>query len=420
MAAAALLAAGAPAHTCDSRGTSALAVAAKGDHTCTVLVLLKGLVKESQQQQQQQQGQEWLVSHVATALQSVLQLHGCTDRTTRLLEVVLDVLGSGVAGEVCQAVQQQLQEALCDPQQQPEAVPEPGPDFWAELPGASTAQRATYFAEALLGGWVDVEERLHTARQPLVARLQRLVPGVGDARLQQEQQLYKQEKELYQQQYQQQQELYEQHKELVPHVPRRLYQQQPALQESLEEYLQKLVADAEAAAAAGQLQRAHTLLKTFATLVHQYQQQIGRESTTTFGLRKSASARPHSHRLIRSGLGRAGARRGRAAYRVAPASDDGVQSPFPGFKRIVLDPADGRQTDPIRPLEVYTTFLAAWVGARRQLQQLPQEVAGAVVAAVQAAQQQQDEERQVAEQEPEVFYSLQALLHHLPRMSLNA
>jgi hypothetical protein len=42
---------------------------------------------------------------------------------------------------------------------------------------------------------------------------------------------------------------------------------------------------------------------------------------------------------------------------------------------------------------VYTTFLAAWVGARRQLQQLPREKAAAVVAAVKTAQQQQQQPR---------------------------
>jgi hypothetical protein len=42
------------------------------------------------------------------------------------------------------------------------------------------------------------------------------------------------------------------------------------------------------------------------------------------------------------------------------------------------------------PPGVYTTFLAAWVEARRQLQQqLPQDVAAAVVAAVKAAREQQ-------------------------------
>jgi hypothetical protein len=56
---------------------------------------------------------------------------------------------------------------------------------------------------------------------------------------------------------------------------------------------------------------------------------------------------------------------------------------------------------------VYTTFLAAWVGVRRQLQQVPREVAAAVVAAVQAAQQheqpQQGPRAGEASQEKEVL-----------------
>jgi hypothetical protein len=43
---------------------------------------------------------------------------------------------------------------------------------------------------------------------------------------------------------------------------------------------------------------------------------------------------------------------------------------------------------------VYTTLLAAWVAARRQLQQLPQAVVAAVLAAVKLAQQQQQQQQQ--------------------------
>jgi hypothetical protein len=63
-----------------------------------------------------------------------------------------------------------------------------------------------------------------------------------------------------------------------------------------------------------------------------------------------------------------------------------------------LDPEADRAARQLRfsfrPPGVYTTFLAAWVKARRQLQQLPQEVAATVVAAVKAAEQQQQRMQQ--------------------------
>ena len=85
---------------------------------------------------------------------------------TQLLDVALDVLEPGVVGEVCQAVQQQLQDEYDRLDENEQVYSARG---W--LPRSS-------LAEALLHGWVEAEERLHAARQPLVARLQRLVPGL--------------------------------------------------------------------------------------------------------------------------------------------------------------------------------------------------------------------------------------------------
>jgi hypothetical protein len=54
-----------------------------------------------------------------------------------------------------------------------------------------------------------------------------------------------------------------------------------------------------------------------------------------------------------------------------------------------------QRTKAFRPQGVYTTFLAAWVQARRQLQQLPQEVAATVTTAVTVAHQQQQQRQGV-------------------------
>jgi hypothetical protein len=60
---------------------------------------------------------------------------------------------------------------------------------------------------------------------------------------------------------------------------------------------------------------------------------------------------------------------------------------------------DAQRASCFHPPGVYTSFLAAWVQARRQLQQLPQEVAATVVAAVKVAQQQRRRRQQQQQQQ---------------------
>jgi hypothetical protein len=332
-----------------------LALAAERGRTCAVLVLLKAMVRRSQQQQQQQQqgqGQEqaWLVSQVAAAIRSVLKLFVPVDFCSQLLEAVLDVLGPQVTGDVCQAVQQQLQQALDAPQQQLQQAfchlqEQPAAGGAGTGPSLAHEHHFTQFAEALLVAWVGVEERLHAGRQPL-ARLQRLVPGLGDGRLQQQQQ------------------------------PERI-------KEGSEQRLVQLVEYAESAAAAGQQQRAHALLQEFAALFRQHQHEVGSRCADEQHFQKllqGTLGKSPSSMFIRLGLSHASHARRIAAMMGHPQSG-GTSAP--------RNPAPLWQAQALHPPAVYTTFLAAWVGARRRLQQLPREMVTTVVAAVQAAQQQQ-------------------------------
>jgi hypothetical protein len=310
---AALLAAGARPDLQVSDGMSALSAAAMYGHKRVATLLLPALVKLCGQEQ----GQSKVPAMVAAAMAPLPSEYPL--ECAQLLEVILDVLGPQVAREVCQAVQQQLQEQ------------------WQQDLSSSNGEADEYqvsqLAEALLLGWVAAEEALHAARQPLVARLQRLVPGLG-ARGQHQQQ--------------------EQG-------------DQPRDDETGMPGAKELVAAAELAAAADQEQQAMQLLGRFAALHLQNQPCDAdmRLSRVSNGLLKAAYTRvdvPHSHPAAVTALQRAAS---------------------------------------FRPAGVYTTFLAAWVGARRQLQQLPQEVAETVVAAVKAAQQrqqQQERSKQAREQ----------------------
>jgi hypothetical protein len=301
---AALLAAGAQPDMQLSDGHSALSVAAEYGYMRVLALLLPALLKQCEQPQRQ----AGVVALVAAATALLAERHGRDTDCARLLELVLDVLGPDVAQKVCRKVQQQLQ-------QEWEQYPEP--PYAPVVPG-----QASYLAEALLLGLVWEEERLHAARQPLVARLQCLV--LSEATL------------AHQQRRQQ-------------HV-----QQRPA-DETPTWVLEDLVTNAELAAAAGQEQRAVQLLGRF----------------TALHLRNQPCEAATRRALLSNGLVEA------AHTRLGYTA---ISSPDYAMER--------QQAVSFRPPGVYTTFLAAWVGARRQLQQLPQEVAATVVAAVKAAQQQ--------------------------------
>jgi hypothetical protein len=92
--------------------------------------------QQGQVQQQQQKGHTRLVELVAAPVAALAKRLGDALCCVQLLEVVLDVLGPEVAGQVCLAAQQQLQEE-------------------------GKRGQVSYLAEVLLGGWLGVEE--HTA-----------------------------------------------------------------------------------------------------------------------------------------------------------------------------------------------------------------------------------------------------------------
>jgi hypothetical protein len=176
--------------------------------------------------------------------------------------------------------------------------------------------------------------RLHAARQPLVARLQRLVLGVEAA---------------------QQQEL-------------KVLEQQ--LMQVLEQQLMQLLRDAAAAAAAhGKSCTAGLLFASNAL-----SQQCNQDSAVA----GTAAASPGMSNSAAAGAG------GHGSYGVAVRCLKKAVALERGWGSVK---SDGRSCS-IRPQELSSSLLAAWVGARRQLQHLPQEVATTVVAAVEAAQQQ--------------------------------
>jgi hypothetical protein len=129
-------------------------------------VLLKALAKEcgGPRQQQGQQGDVDLVKHVVPAVEALVWDPLYVPQSSKLLEVFLHMLGPRVAGEVCLAVQQQLQEA----------------DHWVQYE-RSAPKQVSHLAEALLLGWASIQGRLHAAGHPLVARLQGMVVQQGKA-----------------------------------------------------------------------------------------------------------------------------------------------------------------------------------------------------------------------------------------------
>jgi hypothetical protein len=338
-----------------------------------------------QQQQQQKQKQQpcllpleiaRLVPHCWGYYETAARY---AHKVAQLLEAVLDVLGPQVAAEVCREVRKERSDVFQSDHLQPSfnhATPQLG-----------------YLAEALLLGWVGAVEQLHAARQPVVARLQRLVLGVHASGQQ------------------------EQETEVPPVGSTGQHVQQQGRQQGLAAQLEQLVKEATLAAAAGQEEEALGWLGEFASLhlaSHEQQQQQHQESQHEEPSRDS-SLQPQQARLNpwEAAYQHNYKQQLTATHPIShgQAAQSGEAEPAT-LKQVMhqglLQAAQvqmekeretGEQQETqecmmkascFLPPGVYTTFLAAWVGARRQLQQqLPQEVAATVVAAVKAARQQQ-------------------------------
>jgi ankyrin repeat protein len=207
----ALLAAGAQPDEPGLDHSSPLAVAVKHGHMHLVPVLLQALASKHlralqqgpQQQQQQQQvlqqhnrqeqqqggqrtpsgaavapiiaGQAVVLQLVTAAVMPVARELQDAPRCAQLLGMVLDEVGPELTGWVCQQVQRWL------PALQGSSAAHQGPGispFWEVF---TQQNRSDYLAEALLLGWIGAE-----GRRRIPARLQRLVPGVGEAHQQQQ------------------------------------------------------------------------------------------------------------------------------------------------------------------------------------------------------------------------------------------
>jgi ankyrin repeat protein len=389
----ALLAAGAALDSCDQAGRNALGLAALRGHTPVVRLLLEGVARDCKKQKgQEQKAQARLVALVVVPAVVLLarKMHEYP-ACSQLLEVVLDVLGPEVTGEVCQAVQCKLQEEWDQPHLQPAAV-----GFWLRC-SKSTHQHISHLAEALLLGWARSVERLQAARVPLVSRLQRLV--VSSAKFA--------DKHQYRQLRLQVQEAGSGEADSG-----NIFSHDWRHQSRADVQLQFLLAAAEREAAAGRQQVALGLLQEAAALLPL--QQEAHDSTAESGsdwLRDGtasadsdpgdtpASAQPGRTddltplaKDIYAGLMKSADERVYAARRAA-----GLDVLYLAI--IADDPDPLQLAESFCPSGVYTTFLAAWVGARRQLQQVPQEMAAAVVAAVEVARQPQQQRQQQEEEQ---------------------
>jgi ankyrin repeat protein len=311
----ALLAAGADVEAPATCGHSPLCMAMYNRHLGVVDLLLSALSKQWGQPSKRTKG----VAHVAAVVAMLAKQLEYAPLCAQLLQVVLNVLGPEVAGEVCQAVQQQLRGQW----EQRQA------SLLARLHAATAHKpQVSYLAEALLLGWLAAEERLHITWQPLVARLQRLVPVAKTSHHQQQQQ----------------------------------HQQQQLSRHGATRQRIRLLARAElAAAAAGQRQQVLELLGQFLSL---HLQQPGESNSPAL--------------LLSQGLATAARTR---AKTLRTATGAGAINPG---ANVLL-----QRESSFRPLGVYITFLAAWVGARGRLQQVHKRAADAVVAAVEAARQPQ-------------------------------
>jgi cytohesin len=298
----ALLAAGAKPDSSNSSGKSALYVAMRCGQPQMVPLVLRALGKECGEQQRHR-----LLQLVAVELMPMVLTAGHMPRCVQLLEVLLDVLGPQLTGKVCEKVQLLLRQELEQP-------PGEGPGLISNRQRQLYSQ-VSYLAEALLLGWLETEERLHAGRQPLVARLQRLVPGVPGAKR-------------------------------VSVQRRRCFRDQ----------LQQLVQMATVYFAEERLATRVPYLEQLAALHVQHSSNRG-------GAMDGAGG---AAQVILAGMWS-------AAMESMPCRRFASHEEYLRFSQ---------QACSFRRPGVYTTFMGAWVRARRQLQQLPQEMAGVTVAAI--------------------------------------
>jgi hypothetical protein len=395
-----LLAAGAAVYQPNMQGESAVAAATRKGYPHLVRVLLEAIARESSQQAQQapghqQQGQPQQLGPaglVELLVAAALPLAGCTIRCSGFLEMLLDVLGPRVTGEVCQAVQERLQAALAAGE----------PPMASRLPGRldskwSDAPQVSHMAEALLLGWFRAVE--HAARQPLVERLQRLVPGVrAPSHLQQQ----NQEKQAGQEGNGEPQKQAEVHKQVVQLVEdaTTAASQPPLALGPLGQVARRMQEQMSSECAQLQQYRdyRHTScsVNSCSTFLCRSLPLAGADSNTVDG-----DDIPLLGRLMHRGLVEA------ARSRV---KESGSSSGTSSGRAQALTPDKERAARSFHPPGVYTTFLAAWVEARRQLQlQVPR----AVLAAVKGAPQQQQEHEAEQQQQGDGVEEAELLLSQL-------
>jgi ankyrin repeat protein len=437
-AAAALLAAGASADCRDRRGRSALALAAHSGTAQDVALLLKALAAcpcKKKQQQQQQHQRAALNALLTEAVASLVVKRWDAPRCCQVLEAILDVLGPKVAGAVCVSVQQQIQQEVDRQQQQqqqpgPMAIVDPDVRKWVKE-WQGTHVPFSSLGDALLLGWAGAEERLHAARQPLVARLQRQVlcvtnagqqgqdeewslwegeqkDGEEDCEQQQwvgqheeaqqqgvrehsevagQQQSDQHDEEEQQQGQQQDDESHHQQQECSEEQEQQQEgghgkNQQGATDSSILAELDRVVIHACLAAAEGREVDAEYWLQRFAGVYLQHLEEgCTRDSTCAESAWCSHSPKDdHSdspfQALLRMGLSVA-----------AMSRADEECNPDKAPLEVCI--AAWQLAQSFQPPQLYAIILGAWVQARRELQQLPLEMAATVVAAVTVAQQQQ-------------------------------
>jgi ankyrin repeat protein len=371
---AALLAAGANADARDADGHSALTMAAGSGNLRSMTLLIKALVKKHGKQppqQPQKKGQVSLLALVAeAAVAEAVQPDGAP-WCSQLLEAVLNVLGPEVAAQVCVSVQQQIREEV-DRQLQKQASKRPtNPDLYEcvqENLEDGSYEPFSHLAEALLLGWVRAQEQLHAGQQPLLARLKHLVAKQGEHD-QQQQHLQQLQQDGEEDDDGEDSDEGEEEEELTLHGK-----------------VHAKVTEITLFAAAGLEKKARKALAEFAAL---YLQHLEGGCTRDHTCAESAwclqapmnesGVRPF---VVMLEMGMETAAELLLSRARNPEEWDGEIAPD-------IDPAERQQACSFHEPQVYTTFLDAWVRARRELQQLTQEVTDVVVAAVTAAQQQQ-------------------------------
>jgi hypothetical protein len=338
---AALLAAGARVSARGKADVDVLFWAAEDGSTQSVELLLAALAKEcgqQQAQQQQQEGQACLTQLVAAAVVPLAKRKEAVMHCAQLLDMVLSVLGRGVAAGVCHAVEQQLEEE------------------WEQAAVSPTgvAAQASHLAEALLLSWAGSEVCLHAAWQPVLARLQRLVLAVGGD----------QQGQISQ----------------ARNPPCSSREGHGHEQEGLDGQPAAWIQQTDLTSTVRQAEEAGRPLPVIEALHPQQQPQLnvpGPLHEQQAFPATSVSQAVAGYTFTPSQVMHQGPAEATQAELGQEAQGGAPSLQCVCWYTCLDDPA------------AYTTFLAAWVEARRQLQQLPQEMASAVVAAVRAAQQQQ-------------------------------